>query len=260
MIRRLEPKFVERIWGTTKLSPWFPDASSKIGEVWFTPHRDYPVLFKFLFTSEKLSVQVHPGDEYARTHHAGSRGKTEMWHVLAAEPDAKIAIGFEQPVSRQQFEDAVKSGTVEGSLRSIPVHSGETYFIEAGTVHAIGAGITVFEIQQNSDITYRLYDYGRARKLHLAHGLAVSNLGVVQAARELPVHSRYFDVSPVDFVKEMKFWGCNTSVVVLEGTGTFDGQPYRPGEVWQIDGENQVHVKPETETRGLWVNAHSANP
>jgi len=255
VIRRLEPKFVERIWGTTKLSPWFPDPSSKIGEVWFTPHDDYPVLFKFLFTSEKLSVQVHPEDEYARTHHAGSRGKTEMWHVLAAEPGAKIVVGFEQPVSPQQFEAAVKSGKVEGLLHWIPVHPGESYFIEAGTVHAIGAGITIFEIQQHSDITYRLYDYGRPRELHLAHGLAVSNLGAVDAARDLPVHSPFFDVSPVDFVKEMKFWGVKTTIVVLEGAGTFDRQPYRPGEVWQIDAESQVHVTPETETRGLWVNA-----
>ena len=98
MIRRLQPKFVERIWGTSKLSPWFPDSTAKIGEVWFTPDGDYPVLFKFLFTSEKLSVQVHPEDDYARTHHAGS-GKTEMWHVLAAEPDAKIVVGFDRPVS-----------------------------------------------------------------------------------------------------------------------------------------------------------------
>ena len=149
---------------------------------------------------------------------------------------------------------------MERLLRWIPVRPGESYFIEAGTVDATGAGITIFEIQQHSDITYRLDHYGRPRELHLAHGLAVSNLDVVDAARELPVHSPYFDASPVDFVKEMKFWGCKTTIVLLEGTGAFDGQPYRPGENSKIDAESQVQVRPATETRGTWGECALADP
>src|SRR5579872_6074020 len=158
-MHRLTPSFREKPWGSTHLAPWFPNPATRIGEVWFETDA-LPVLVKFLFTTEKLSVQVHPEDDYARTHH-DSRGKTEMWHILAAEPGAKIAAGFREGLSAEQLKSASLSGEIEQMLEWFDASPGDTFFIPAGTVHAIGAGLTLCEIQQHSDITYRLYDYGR---------------------------------------------------------------------------------------------------
>ncbi len=174
MMRRLTPSFREKVWGATRLGPWFPDSDRKIGEVWFEGpfgnDADLPLLVKFIFTTEKLSVQVHPEDEYAGLHHQ-SRGKTEMWHILAAEPGAQIAAGFRESITPEQFREAALSGAIEQELQWFDARPGDTFFIPAGTVHAIGPGLALCEIQQNSDVTYRLYDYGRPRELHLAHGV-----------------------------------------------------------------------------------------
>jgi mannose-6-phosphate isomerase len=172
--QRLTPRFLEKVWGSTRLEPWFRDAGKKIGEVWFEGVADLPLLVKFLFTSDKLSVQVHPDDAFAREHE-GSRGKTEMWHVLAAEPGAKIAAGFRESLSPERLREAALSGEIESLLEWFDAAPGDTFFIPAGTVHAIGGGLTLCEIQQNSDVTYRLYDYGRPRELHLDRALAVSH-------------------------------------------------------------------------------------
>ena len=203
---RLKPRFVERVWGTRELAPWFPDSAVKIGEVWFTSddnvtsegltlralmERDgekllgtavrpafggrFPILVKFLLTREKLSVQVHPDDAYAEEHE-GSPGKTEMWYVLRAGPEATIAAGFRKTIDQAQLRRAVLDGTVEEHLKWWPAEAGQTYFIPARTVHAVGADVVICEIQQNSDITYRLWDYGRPRALHLESSLAVAEL------------------------------------------------------------------------------------
>src|SRR5690242_12515404 len=113
-IRQIEPRFVERVWGSTDLSPWFPQQQAKTGEVWFTSSSS-PLLVKFIFTSEDLSVQVHPDDEYARVHH-NSCGKTEMWHILSAAPGARIATGLKRAVSRQEFEASLADGSVQQLL------------------------------------------------------------------------------------------------------------------------------------------------
>ena len=138
-------------------------------ERWYTSEPPLPILVKHLVTSDKLSVQVHPDGECGV-------GKTEMWHILSAAPGAQIALGFTRPVGAEALRAAAASGEIESLLRRIPVSAGETYFIPAGTVHAIGGGITLCEIQQNSDITYRLYDYGRPRELHLDRALEAANL------------------------------------------------------------------------------------
>ncbi len=148
-----------------------------------------PLLVKFLFTSDNLSVQVHPNDEYAAKHHEGSRGKTEMWHILRAEPGAKIAFGVRVPVTKEELRTAAESGAIVDLLNWIPVRPGETYFIPAGTVHAIGGGLVICEVQQLSDVTYRLYDYkrvdkdGKERELHLDHsgGGSASRTGAAAA-------------------------------------------------------------------------------
>src|ERR1700692_4677210 len=162
---RLTRRFVPKVWGSTRLEPWFPDSAEKIGEVWFEGPPKPPLLIKFLFTTEPLSVQVHP------------EGKTEMWHILAADPGAKIAAGSREKITEQRLRESALSGEIENLLEWFEARPGDTFFIPAGTVHAIGAGLALCEIQQWSDITYRLYDYGRPRELHLPQALTVSTRG-----------------------------------------------------------------------------------
>jgi mannose-6-phosphate isomerase len=241
--QRLIPDFREKIWGATKLAPWFPDSDRKIGEVWFDA--GLPLLAKFLFTSEKLSVQVHPDDVYAQRHHA-SRGKTEMWHILAAEPGAQIAAGFREPLTDRQLRAAAESGAIEEMLAWHDARPGDTFFIPAGTVHAIGGGLALCEIQQNSDVTYRLYDYGRPRELHLEHGAAVSCLGPHQARTEADGET----LVACDHFVTRKLHGENSRefklegrgfLIVISGEGEIDGHPAKAGEAWVFTPETS-HV------------------
>jgi mannose-6-phosphate isomerase len=236
-IRRLEPKLVERVWGRRSLEPWFGQHDSPIGEVWFPVDKTFPLLVKFIFTSDRLSVQVHPGDEYARANE-NSRGKTEMWHILSAEPDASIALGFREPVEETQLRQAVADGSVEKLLNWVPVKAGDTFLAHAGVVHAIGGGISLCEIQQNSDITYRLYDYGRPRELHLEKGLAVSDKGVYEGRREMPVECDYFRTERIAIRthRTLEAASCDSLIITLDGIGTISGHPFGPGEVWLIPG------------------------
>lgn len=237
-MHRLTPSFREKPWGSTKLAPWFPNPASKIGEVWFETDA-LPVLVKFLFTTEKLSVQVHPEDDYARRHHQ-SRGKTEMWHILAAEPGAKIAAGFREGLSADQLKSAAISGEIESLLEWFDASPGDSFFIPAGTVHAIGAGLALCEIQQHSDITYRLYDYGRPRELHLEHGVAVSrrepHRARVSSRGELLVSCEYFTTSlwNVDSPRLHAAGSSPELLIAIQGRGTIAGEPFHAGEVWQI--------------------------
>src|SRR5262249_13035711 len=115
-------------------------------------------------------------DAYAKEHHEGSLGKTEMWHVLRAEPGARIAAGFRREITKEELRETALSGAILELLEWQEARAGNTFFLPAGTVHAVGEGLVMFEIQQNSDLTYRLYDYGRGRDLHLEHGMNVSSL------------------------------------------------------------------------------------
>src|SRR5581483_3035997 len=190
---RLTPSLREKVWGKTQLAPWFPDTAEKIGEAWFLADRELPLLVKLIFTSERLSVQVHPDDG-----EDGPRGKTEMWHILEAEPGATIALGFREPIDRERLVASARSGEIEQLVNWIPVHAGETYFTPAHTVHAIGAGIVLCEIQQNSDVTYRLYDYGRPRELHLEQAAPICDLGVHPGpVVDGVVRSKHFATVPV---------------------------------------------------------------
>ena len=152
----------EKVWGRTR-------CGMRLGEIWF---RLRPLLLKFIFTSEKLSVQVHPGDEYA-ARHDHSLGKTECWYVMDTEPGARLAVGLRQPLSTAELRAAVNDGSIEKELNWLEVRSGDFVFVPWGTVHAIGAGLTLCEIQEFSDMTYRLYDYGRPRELHLEKAMDV---------------------------------------------------------------------------------------
>ncbi len=142
-----------------------------------------PLLVKLLFTTERLSVQVHPDDGYAEKHH-GSLGKTEAWYVMDSQPPGEVAVGFRETLTPGRLKESALSGEIEQLLDWRKVSAGDVVFTPAGTVHAIGAGLTICEIQENSDITYRLYDYGRPRELHLEHGTVVSYLGPHTASPE----------------------------------------------------------------------------
>lgn len=235
----------EKVWGSTRLSPWYPDPADgrKIGEVWLTHEPALPLLFKFLFTTEKLSVQVHPDDERGREWE-NSRGKTEMWRILRADPGATIALGFKDELSPEQAREAARSGEIEQLLRWIEVKPGDMYFVPAGTVHAIGAGLALCEVQQNSDVTYRLFDYGRPRELHLEKGFAVSDLGPYLGGAVTGVQCDYFGVEEFTLNGRLNYSGgrAGRALLILNGEGQLNGQPMRGGEGWWIPGGLRVDL------------------
>jgi mannose-6-phosphate isomerase len=193
---RLKPWFSERVWGKKSLRPWYEDTGTAelVGEAWLTGPQcmvetgsfagktlaavgeelggEFPLLVKLLFPAEKLSVQVHPDDAQAKTM-GETRGKTECWYVLEADRGASVALGLKDGVRVDWIKSAVADGTMETLMEWVPVSVGDMLFVDAGTVHAIGPGVVLLETQQTSDVTYRLYDYGRPRELHLEKGLQV---------------------------------------------------------------------------------------
>jgi mannose-6-phosphate isomerase len=235
--KKLASTVHEKIWGSTETEPWHrnPDRR-KIGEIWFTASDFVPLLVKLLFTSDNLSVQVHPRDGYAREHH-NSPGKTEMWHILRAEPEARIALGLRETVTPERLREAALSGEIMELLNWIPARRGDTFFVPAGTIHAIGGGLALCEIQQDSDITYRLYDYGRPRELHLDRAAAVSNLETAASGLvRLPFECVYFRTErytvnpwPTTFRSPER----DTLYIVLEGNGSIGGEPFEAGEAWE---------------------------
>jgi mannose-6-phosphate isomerase len=201
---RIEPRFVTRIWGWLDLRPWYDRSAvgDPIGEVWLTgddcligsgpqagktlgsmfeeeasallgadkTHSGSPLLIKVIFAREKLSVQVHPDDRLAQKY-GQPRGKTECWYALAAEPGAQVAVGLKAGATVEKVRAEIEAGTLEGSLNLLPVTQGDMFLVDAGTVHAIWPGSVLLETQQNSDLTYRMYDYGRGRELHIEKSL-----------------------------------------------------------------------------------------
>jgi mannose-6-phosphate isomerase len=238
MPSRLASTAHDKIWGTPDTEPWYRNPERRnIGEIWFQASDSVPLLVKLLFTSDSLSVQVHPGDDYAQKHH-GSRGKTEMWHILRAEPDSRIALGVRAKVTPERLREAAGTGEIVELLKWIPARPGDTFFIPAGTIHAIGGGIALCEVQQHSDITYRLYDYGRARELHLDRAIAVSHLEPVHAASvALPVECPYFRTErlAVNGSRLSASPARNTLYIALQGEGLFADQPFRAGDAWEVE-------------------------
>ncbi len=224
------------MWGAPETEPWLRNPEQrKIGEIWFSAPDSVPILVKLLFTSDNLSVQVHPHDEYARRCH-GSRGKTEIWHILRAEPGAQVAIGLREKITPERLRAAALSGEIMDLLNWIPARQGDTFFVPAGAVHAIGGGLALCEIQQHSDVTYRLYDYGRGRELHLDHALAVSIPEPFDARTELPFECPYFRAEKfaVTGSRTIGSPARNTILIALEGTGSIAGEPIEAGEAWEL--------------------------
>lgn len=189
----LPRKQVQKPWGRGDLPlPFKSSPSERIGEIWFDgTGLSLKLLVKYLFTSEKLSIQVHPSDELARLSGLPS-GKEECWIVIDAEPGAALGIGTKAPLSSTELRSAALDGSIEQLMDWKPASRGDVFYIPAGTVHAIGAGVSIIEVQQNADVTYRIYDYGRPRELHLDEASA--------AATAKPYDDRFY--SRIDFRSE----------------------------------------------------------
>ncbi|HTP90013.1 MAG TPA: class I mannose-6-phosphate isomerase [Bryobacteraceae bacterium] len=259
---RLSDEMKEKIWGSLHLEPWYESGGRRIGEVWFTRPDPLPLLVKLIFTEADLSVQVHPDDAFAAVHDH-SLGKTEMWHILRASPGAKLALGFREQITHDRLRETSQSGEIMDLLKWVVVHPGDTFFIPAGTVHAIGAGIVLCEVQQQSDVTYRLYDYGRPRPLHLDKGVAVSNTGshpgcaprtALSDGGELLVECPYFRTELHTFSQPIQHRPNGHSeeiIVFLRGTGVIGGRPFRLGDAWLVSGVDRVTVEPDGEVSML---------
>lgn len=309
---RIVPTFSPRIWGTRSLAPIFPDKvglAEKIGEAWLTDVRcliangpfatrtlgevwpeipaewrgarcaamkDFPLLVKFIFPTDKLSIQVHPDDEYAMVHEAeaGGRGKTEMWHVVSADPGAQLLLGLKSGVTKQQFYTAIGAKSLEDLLQAHQVEEKDTFFVAPGTAHSIGGGMIVCEVQEYSDLTYRVYDYGRVdskgkpRELHVEKALDVINFGGPQKTAARPIHlgskkmgisllaaCRYFATERWDlaerFTARPKTDAFNL-LVILSGRGMMewenDKAHFRQGECWFMPASLQSYeLIPERE-------------
>lgn len=249
---------VEKPWGRHTLYPGFADPAADdepVGEVWFqTPGNSTPdLLIKYLFTSEKLSVQVHPNDEQAQAVGL-PRGKDECWIILDAEPDSTIALGTKRPFTREELRAGALDGSIEDMLDWKPVKAGDFFYSASGTVHAIGAGITLIEVQQNSETTYRLYDYGRPRELHLDQGIAVSDPvpfvphpmpGAVAADRTILVEGPKFVLERWEGGHRRFDLPTGTTgwLIPVKGEGVVDGVAFKAGECLTLEGHVALHAE-----------------
>lgn len=176
MAVKLRTELVEKPWGRETLPAILGGGRAKgerVGELWFAGEAGLPLLAKYIFTSERLSIQVHPCDSQARAMGAEC-GKHECWLILDSEPGGMVGIGLKWPVSGEALRAAALDGSIEDLLDWREVRPGDFFYVPAGTVHAIGAGVSLLEFQQNCDVTFRLYDYGRPRALHLDQAIAVA--------------------------------------------------------------------------------------
>ena len=277
---RLSPFFSPRPWGTRDLSPWYDyKPAEPIGEAWLTGpecvvetgvHQgrtlaelaaaepdallgqprlqdDYPLLLKFLFPHDKLSVQVHPDDTMARQT-GEPRGKTECWYVVEAQPGAAVALGLKPGTTLEAMRQAILDHTLETMVEQVPVAAGDMIFVDAGTVHAIGPGVVLLETQQTSDLTYRLYDYGRPRALHVERGLAATRLHTAagkvapqqQGSRTRLIEQEYFTVDRIPVAAGDAYTsasdpgayrGVPHTLVALEGAATVEAEGCEPVEL-----------------------------
>jgi len=295
---RLEPIFSPRPWGSLSLAPFFPEKSNltePIGEAWMTGSECrfasgpfagerlgdvwpamtvewagtaiertgvFPLLVKFIFPEDKLSVQVHPDDDYAARNEqaAGGRGKTEMWYAVRARPGAEVMVGLKPSVTRKDFQHAIENGTAEDCLERVPLRAGDGVFVPAGTAHTIGPGLVLCEIQEHSDLTYRVYDsnrrdaQGTTRPLPIEKAMDVIRVGKQCGGRIDPVRiersrvaethytaCRYFATEKWEFAKRIEVETSREHfdlLIVLDGRGSIqwgaESATYAPAQVWLI--------------------------
>jgi len=316
---RLEPIFSPRPWGARTLAPLFPEKSNlaeplgeawmtgvdcrfasgpfagqKLGDVWrtlpplwtgtriYSPDGSFPLLVKFIFADEKLSVQVHPDDDYAGRHEkaAGGRGKTEMWYAIHARPGAEVLAGLKPGVTQEIFKRAIEDGSAENCLQHVPLHAGEAIFVPAGTAHTIGAGLVLCEIQEYSDLTYRVFDYnrrdaqGRSRELHIEKALQVIRFGEhhggkiapvrVERVEEHQLHREPFTITPEAASKINGALAASRRVIAV-GTTTVRALEYaadylaQTGGISAGSGEADIFIYPGYKFKvvaGLLTNFH----
>lgn len=312
----LQPVFTPRIWGARSLAPLYPEKKNlaePIGEVWLTGRScrfangpfaarelgeawaampvqwrgtrlrdtlEFPLLVKFIFPDDKLSIQVHPDDSYALAHEAaaGGLGKTEMWYAISAKPGAEVRLGFRPGVSAGSFRGAIAEGTLEDTLARVPVHSGDVFFVPAGTPHTIGPKMVLCEVQQYSDLTYRIFDYdrldstGRPRDLHIEKALEVlrfddqagaevrpitTTLGAATVA--LLVACKYFATEKWEFPQVVNLLSDREHfdlLIILEGAGAIRwadrSEQYKTADTWLIPaGLGTYELAPTDATRLL---------
>ncbi len=294
---RLLPIFDPRPWGRRNLEPFFPPASEPIGEVWFYERnptslgptleelirqygaqllgssvaaRIFPILAKFIFTAERLSIQVHPDDDYARRRE-NQWGKIEMWYVLRADPGARLALGFREPLSVDRFRTAALSGEIEQLVNWIEIRPGDVFVIYPGTVHALGPGVVLAEIQQNSDLTYRIYDYGRPRPLHLEQAADVACLGPYPGCppprdlgdgRRLLAETDYFVTELIERSTPLEYRPQKERfhiLLFLSGAGELAGEPFQAGECWIVPAAAEpFELRPDGAAR--WLRSYPPTP
>jgi mannose-6-phosphate isomerase len=262
-IEHASVQVVRKPWGVTDLHPWsdVDGSAGAIGELWFQRvDRNAAIpalLLKLLFTSEPLSIQVHPDDAFARSIGL-SNGKTEAWYILSAIPGAKVAVGLNYPRSATALRTAITDGSIANIVHWRPVHKGDVIFIPAGTIHAIGAGIVLAEIQQYSDATFRLFDYGRQRELHIEKALAVSDPGPVRiqpAPRRLTsvrtglIANPHFVFERIDLPAD-SIWSLNaaqeTWIMTIEGHARIGLTDTAVGDVVFVEADRaDIEVGPD---------------
>lgn len=217
----------QKPWGSTNLLPWNSTATGgkPVGELWFQrAEATAPataLLLKLLFTTEPLSIQVHPDDAFARSIGLAN-GKTEAWYILSAEPDAQIALGLKHMLSSSQLRSAIVDGSIVDMVQWYPARAGDVVFVPAGTVHAIGAGIVLAEVQQQSDATFRIFDYGRQRELHIDNAVAAAIAGSAKR-QSLPMQ--------LDEARK---------AAVVDAHFVLEQVEFLPGSVWTIDVQNEA--------------------
>lgn len=300
MLVRLKPALKSYLWGGTKLkADWNKKSDAEtVAEAWeLSFHPDgpavidggkfdgellrtvatpamwgknckqfsfFPVLSKLIDAAQPLSIQVHPSDEYALAHE-GQYGKTEMWHILDAEEGAFLYLGFKRDTTPEEFADAIKNNTVCDFLNRVPVKAGDTYFIPSGTIHAIGAGITLFEIQQNSSLTYRVYDYdrrdaaGNLRELHVEKAMKVIDWKKYEAcdcARgDLLGECKYFSVTRGTGERTLGREDSFVSATVTGGCAEIGGLQVKKGETVFLSAGEFARVEGSAEYIIISVNA-----
>jgi mannose-6-phosphate isomerase len=225
-VERARAVTLQKPWGVSDLSPWSSaKADGAVGEIWFEcsnkAAEDSSLLLKLLFTSQPLSIQVHPNDSYANSIGLPN-GKTEAWYVLSAAPGAKIALGVREEITSRQLRSAIESGKLPAILLWRPVAAGDTISVPAGTIHAIGAGLVIAEIQQRSDATFRMFDYGRQRELHIENAVAVA------------------DTTPAEFRAEPKRLTDQRTVLVSGSHFVFESIDLTPNSVWSLEAEQET--------------------
>ena len=287
MLLKLTPSVKNYIWGGTNLkTKWNKDAvQNNIAETWelslnnsgmcFVNGGEYdgrplaemisetdvgrnsadfpffPVLVKLTDAATPLSLQVHPTDDYA-LQHEGKYGKTEMWHIVDAADDAYIYLGFNRDVTKEQFVEALNNKTLTSLLNKVSVKPNQTYFVPSGTIHAIGSGVTLIEIQQNSDLTYRVYDYdrlgldGKPRELHVDKALDVLNFNKYDVPSpdrgDLLGKCKYFSAYRYKGNRTLNYPDSFASVTVLEGTIRLNELALKKGDTAFVSAETEIQI------------------